>query len=188
MGAYLAISLIVSIAMSALSAGISINQLNIASKNQSLKAVISDFISQVNSEINKGRTSINKIVSLLANRNQSALMTYLYNNPVISKSLSALQDDTDLVALIQSKQSSLESELQSLYSELQTLGYSQTTKGTKQEDARRKEIESKIGEVEKKYSDLSDQAKNINLSTTTPVKPYTSDLDARSQNIIGGMK
>lgn len=188
MGSGLAVSLVVSLVMSAVNAGLSIRSLAIASKNQALRSVISSLMNAVNKEINAGRLNVNKITALLQSKNQSALMNYLQNNPVISRNLQGLKQDSDFIAQVQAEQSAIESEINSLYNELQSLGYSQDLWGQGKEDQRRKLIEGQLTKAKDKYKQLGDKASKYSISTTNPVEAYTDDIDARSQNINGGMQ
>jgi len=142
----------------------------------------------VNKEVNAGRLNVNKVTALLQSKNQTALMNYLQNNPVISRNLQGLKQDSDFIAQVQAEQSAIESEINSLYGELQSLGYSQDLWGQGKEDERRKLIEGQLIKAKDKYKQLGVKAANYNVSTTNPVDAYTGDIDARSQNINGGMQ
>jgi superfamily II DNA helicase RecQ len=187
MGAYLTVSLIVSLAMAAMTTGLNINSLSIAAKNQDLRHLINSIISAVNNQINKGRLSFNKILSLLQSKNQNALMNYLMNNPVISRNLEGIQHDSDLIASLQAEQQALEAEISSLMNELNSLGYSQSQSGTGKESKAAEEKRKALEAAQAKYDELVNKAENVRISTTNPVTTYTSDIDARSQNINGGL-
>lgn len=187
MGVYLTVSLIVSLAMAALTTGLNINTLSIASKNQGLRQTINSIISAVNSQINKGRLNLNKILSLLQSKNQTALMNYLMNNPVIARNLEGVKQDSDLIASLQAEQQALEQEIASLMNELNALGYSQSQLGTGKESKAAKEKEEALKAAQEKYNDLIKRAGQVSVSTTNPVTTYTGDIDARSQNINGGL-
>lgn len=173
--------------MSVLSAGISINQLSIANKNQQLRDTISRLMTVFRRQISEGRLSLNKVIALLQTKNQNALMNYLMNNPVISRNLQGIQNDSEIIASIQAEQNALESDLANIQAEINYLGYSQTQGGTEEEKKLLEDKKKQMTEVQNKYNKLVDRAKGIQISTTNPITVTTSDIDARSQNINGGL-
>lgn len=185
--AYLVVSMIVGIASACVSTGITLNSLNIADRNSQLKGAISSLISSINKEISAGRLNVTKLLSFLQSKNTNALMTYLSNNPVITRNLKAIQDDSDLIASLQGELSALEAELASLTNELNALGYAQNQQGTSRERELYAKKKKELEGTKSKYDSLYEKAKKVQISTTEPMNLNTSDIDARSQNINGGI-
>lgn len=185
---YMTISIIVSVGLALMSTNQYIKQNRIAQFNDDLKGVIRKFTNEINQEIAKGRLSLNKMMSLWNARNITALSSYVLNNPVISKTASEIQKDSETIAAIQSQQQALENEITTLQSELGQLGYAQSLKGTENEEKSYKQVKKQLEAKAKEYNDLANTAENTDTGTVRTFKPITSDIDARSQNINGGLK
>lgn len=184
---YMTISIIVSVGLALMSTNQYIKQNRIAQFNDELKGVIREFTNEINQEIAKGRLSLNKLLSLWNARNITALSSYVLNNPVISKTASEIQKDSETIAAIQSQQQALENEITTLQSELGQLGYAQSLKGTETEEKSYKQVKKQLEAKAKEYNDLASNAENTDTGTVRTFKPITSDIDARSQNINGGL-
>lgn len=173
--------------VAALSTGLSVNQIVKDVRNGNAKSFIQTLYSDINSELKAGRLTLNKLLSILSTKSNAALMNYVSNNPVISKRLEELNADTALLAAFQAEQNTLESEIANLQSQLAGLGYAGSQKAIGEEWNKATEIKQSLESAKEKYEDLVNRVKGTNFSTTRTNTPITQDLDARTQNIKGGL-
>lgn len=183
-----AVAAIVSICVSLATAGVTTHQITLSSLNQNVRNIIQDLTSKINSELSAGRLKSSKLLALLNGKNQHALMTYLYNNPVISKNVQDLNQDAAQLQKYQAELQAIETEIQTYTNQLQSLGYSQSHSGVKKEKGKVREINDKIIQAQNRYNDKVKEMEGMNLdSTTTSTKPYVGDIDAATQNVKGGL-
>lgn len=182
------VAAIVSIAVALASAGVTSHQVALSSMNQKVRNVIQDLTTKINSELSAGRLKSSKLLALLNGKNQHALMTYLYNNPVISKNVQDLNQDAAQLQKYQAELQAIEAEIQTYTNQLQSLGYSQSHSGVKKEKGNAREINTKISQAQNRYNNTVKEMESMNLdSTTTSTKPYVGDIDAATQNVKGGL-
>lgn len=165
----------------------SIYQLGVQHLSSNVRKLVTDIAGQINRELKAGRLNVNKLISVIQSKNANALMTYLYNNPVISKRLDEVQSNSDLVASLQAEQNSLETEIANLQNELNSLGYQTSISGSIHDDKRARQIRDELKQKGKEYENFAERIKSTDLSTVRKSNTYTSDIDARSQNITGGL-
>lgn len=161
----------------------------ITSSNQYLKNQIHDLVNIVNRELKAKKLSIDKLMAIASTKNANAMMTYLQTNPVISKGISSIKADSEMLASLQAERNSLENQLNDAYNQLNSLGYSQSLLGTFDEDERRKKLKGQIKQLKSDYDKFEDKVKSstAQLGTTQPMSTYTADLDAKNQNVNGGL-
>lgn len=184
------VMLLISLVSLAISTGMSVNQIEAGNRNSDVRNAVGNLMSTINSEVSAKRVKLNKVLALLQSKNSYALMNYMYNNPNIARNLEAIQRDGDLLASIQAEQNAIEAEINSLTNELNSLGYNQglSRSSSDQEYYKVGAVNERLKKSKARYDALNEKAANIKLSTTNPVHVHTSDIDARSQNINGGMK
>lgn len=179
---------IVSIAVALASAGVTVHQVSLSALNQNVRNTIQDLTSKINSEIAKGRLKSSRLLTLLSGKNQHALMTYIYNNPVISKSVNDLNKDAAQLQKYQAELQAIETEIQSYSSQLQSLGYSQSHSGVKKEKGKVEELKQQMNKAQDRYNNTVKEMEGMNLgSSTVSTKPYVGDIDAATQNVKGGL-
>lgn len=182
------VAAIVSICVALASAGVTTHQVTLSSLNQNVRNIIQDLTSKINSELSAGRLKSSKLLALLNGKNQHALMTYLYNNPVISKNVQDLNNDAAQLQKYQAELQAIETEIQTYTNQLQSLGYSQSHSGVKKEKGKAREINDQIAQAQNRYNNKVKEMESMNLdSTTTSTKPYVGDIDAATQNVKGGL-
>lgn len=182
------IASIISIAVALASAGITSYQSILSGLNQNLRNTIQKLVTVVNQELSAGRLKSTKLLTLLQGRNQHALMTYLYNNPIISKSIEQLNNESIQITGYQNELQAIEAEIQGYLSQLSSLGYSQTHGGTKAEKEAATNLKNKLDAAQDKYDEVLNKMNSSGLgSSTVSVKPKTADIDAATQNVKGGL-
>lgn len=182
------VAAIVSICVALASAGVTVHQVSLSALNQNVRNLIQDLTSKINSEIATGRLKSSRLISLLNGKNQHALMTYLYNNPVISKSVIDLNKDAAQLQKYQAELQAIETEIQSYTNQLQSLGYSQSHSGVKKEKGKAAELKQQIDKAQDRYNNTVKEMEGMNLgSSTVQTKPYVGDIDAATQNVKGGL-
>lgn len=187
MATVMIIAAIVGIVATVLGTGANIYQLGVQHMSSKVRGIVSNLASEVGKALSSGRLKVNKLLSLLQSKNTNALMTYLDNNPIISKRLDELQANSDLVAELQAKQTSIEGDIAQLYNELNSLGYTNSISGANRDEKKAKDLKNQIDAKQQEYNALGDHIKATNVSTVQKATTYTGDLDARSQNIKGGL-
>lgn len=183
----MAFTLLLSICTFIATSTLSIMQVSNAVHNEDIKSAVRKLSSKIRTMINNDRNSLNKVLSLASANNQTALMQYLQQNPVLSKTIDELKSDTELIASIQAEQSTLENELAQAQADLASLGYNtdliHQTRETPEFLSKSQEYQN----LADKYHNLSAKVEKTNFSTARKIVPYTADIDARSQNINGGI-
>lgn len=187
MGTAMIVATVVSIVATVISSLTGAYQIGIQHYSSKVRQTVKDLMRVMNSELRSGRLSVNRILALLQNRNQNALISYLTNNPIISKKLSEINKDSELIASLQAEQAALEQDITNLQNELNQMGYGTTLTASYQDEQRIKEINDEIGRKAKEYEKLSEKYNTGNFSTVKTAAINTGDLDARSQNITGGL-
>lgn len=187
-GILAAVAAIVSICVSLASAGVTTHQVTLSSLNQETRNTIQNLTSKINAEIASGRLKSSKLLTLLNGKNQHALMTYLYNNPVISKNVEDLNKDAAQLQKYQAELQAIETEVQTYTNQLQSLGYSQSHGGVTKEKKKASEIQGQLNDAQSRYNSKVKEMEGMNLdSSTVSTKPYVSDIDAATQNVKGGL-
>lgn len=182
------IASIVSIVVALGSAGVTVYNTALQALNQGVRNKIQSLMTTINSELSAGRLKLAKLVSLLNGKNQHALMTYLYSNPIVTKSVSDLNKDAALINKYQNELQAIESEIESYKAEMGGLGYSQSHSGVTKENKKSDELNRKIKDAQSRYNSTLSEMEKANIgSSTVNVKPYTADIDATTQNIKGGL-
>lgn len=183
------IALIISIAASLVAMGSTTWSTVLSRLNSDLRSKIQNLATALSSQLSNGRVKVAKLTALLSSQNQQALTTYLYNNPVISKSLSSLTNDSALINQYSAQLSKIESDISSYQNQLASLGYAQSHKGTRQESSTFSNIKSKLNDAQTEYNNIVATMESSNLgSSTRSTTPYTADITAASQNVKGGIK
>lgn len=115
-------------------------------------------------------------------------MTYLYNNPVISKNVEDLNNDAAQLQKYQAELQAIETEIQTYTNQLQSLGYSQSHSGVTKEGKKYDEVKKQVEDAQERYNNKVKEMEGSDLgSTTVTTKPYVGDIDAATQNVKGGL-
>lgn len=184
-----AVAAIISIAVSLAMGAQATWSTSLSALNQRVRNTIQQLAKTISSQLAAKRLDASKLTSLLNSQNQQALTTYLYNNPIISKSLNSLSADSASINTYSSQLTAIENEIADYKSQLNTLGYSQSHSGVSKERKKVNEIEASINDAQSRYDAVLSEMRSRNLgSSTNSTKPYTADISAATQNTKGGLK
>lgn len=164
-------------------------QMHIDTQNDWERDNIEQFKAEILKEIKSKRLDVDKLLTKLQSKNQQALMSYLQTNPIIARTVEKINAATDQIAELQTEKANLEQTINEIQNQLNQVGYARSWHGVSDDDKRRKQLKKELKDASEQYNVIEAKAKTIDASPTDAQlgKAYTADIDARTQNINGGM-